>query len=110
MRKGTGKTTSCLNVAGYLAKHSAKVLAVDLDPQSNLTKGLGINNSKLRRTMCHVMAERKGIRNSIVKTNIDNLDLAPASPYLVHTTLRNYKSKSDAKILKKALKELGFKK
>jgi len=32
---GTGKTTSCISVAGWLAKMGKKVLIVDLDPQGN---------------------------------------------------------------------------
>ena len=34
---GTGKTTSCLAVAGWLAKSGKGVLVVDLDPQGNAT-------------------------------------------------------------------------
>lgn len=29
---GTGKTTSCLSIAGYLAKSGRKVLVIDFDP------------------------------------------------------------------------------
>jgi len=38
---GTGKTTSCLSIAGYLAKSGSKVLVVDFDPQANATSGAG---------------------------------------------------------------------
>ena len=40
---GTGKTTSCLSIAGYLAKMGNKVLVVDFNPQSDATSGLGID-------------------------------------------------------------------
>ncbi len=40
---GTGKTTSCLNVAGFLQKDGKKVLVVDCDPQANATAGLGVS-------------------------------------------------------------------
>ncbi len=40
---GTGKTTSCLNVAGFLQKQGKRVLVMDLDPQANATSGLGID-------------------------------------------------------------------
>jgi len=43
---GTGKTTSCLNIAGWLAKMGRQVLVVDLDPQGNATTGLGIDRKK----------------------------------------------------------------
>jgi cellulose biosynthesis protein BcsQ len=34
---GTGKTTSCISIAGWLAKAGKTVLIVDLDPQGNAT-------------------------------------------------------------------------
>lgn len=40
---GTGKTTACINVAGWLAKLGNRALVVDLDPQGNATTGLGID-------------------------------------------------------------------
>jgi len=39
---GVGKTTTAFNLAGALAQRGRKVLAVDLDPQANLTASLGI--------------------------------------------------------------------
>lgn len=35
---GTGKTTSCLSIAGYLAKGGRNVLIVDFDPQTYRAK------------------------------------------------------------------------
>jgi chromosome partitioning protein len=40
---GVGKTTSVLNVGVNLARRGKKVLLVDIDPQANLTQGLGVN-------------------------------------------------------------------
>jgi len=39
---GTGKTTTAVNVAGWLAMQGRRVLLVDLDPQANATTALGI--------------------------------------------------------------------
>jgi chromosome partitioning protein len=39
---GVGKTTSTANVGAGLARAGQRVLLVDLDPQGNLTKGLGL--------------------------------------------------------------------
>jgi chromosome partitioning protein len=39
---GTGKTTSAVNLAGWLARHDQTVLLVDLDPQGNATLALGV--------------------------------------------------------------------
>lgn len=43
---GVGKTTSTANVGAGLARAGKRVLLVDLDPQANLTKGLGLLNAK----------------------------------------------------------------
>ena len=48
---GSGKTTSCLSIAGYLAKKGKRVLVVDSDPQASATSGLGIDSASLHHTV-----------------------------------------------------------
>lgn len=43
---GTGKTTSCISTAGYLAKNCNMVLVVDFDPNAIATSGLGIGRQE----------------------------------------------------------------
>ena len=40
---GVGKTTTAINLAGALAEEGYRILCVDMDPQANLTAGVGIN-------------------------------------------------------------------
>ena len=42
---GVGKTTSAVNIAAFLAITETPTLLVDMDPQSNASTGLGINNT-----------------------------------------------------------------
>jgi len=91
---GTGKTTSCLSIAGYLAKQGKKVLVVDLDPQGNATSGLGIDKRTLIDSMYDIMKNKKRkINNIILKTDINNLHLAPAEQNLEMLDLKSYKKK-----------------
>ena len=82
---GTGKTTSCLSLAGALAKRGKRVLVVDFDPQANATTGLGIDSTALRHsvydallTVCDASQEGIRLRDVIQKTPYENLDVAPA--------------------------------
>lgn len=80
---GVGKTTTTINLAAALAEQHKRVLAVDVDPQSNLTSGLGFDPYRLPHTIGDVFAGRiSTLRQVVLDTNWENLSLIPASPNL----------------------------
>ena len=50
---GVGKTTCSINLGGALAERGYRVLCVDMDPQANLTVGLGVSLSDVRQSMAN---------------------------------------------------------
>jgi chromosome partitioning protein len=80
---GVGKTTTCASLAAAFAERDRRVLAVDLDPQSNLTSGLGINPYTLHHSIADVIIEPESpVDEVIVPTRWPNLHLIPANPDL----------------------------
>lgn len=78
---GVGKTTTVINLGAALAAYEQRVLAVDLDPQSNCTRGLGVEANGV--TSYQVLEGAEALSAAIVETTFPNLDLLPATPDLV---------------------------
>src|SRR5687767_3528402 len=79
---GVAKTTSTLNLAVAFAEQGLRVLAVDLDPQGNLTMSQGLNPDTIDRSMYDVLVHRLPIEQVLHKGEIDlavsSIDLAGA--------------------------------
>ena len=99
---GTGKTTSCLNIAGWLAKMGQKVLVVDLDPQGNATAGLGIDRNSCDGSVYEVFFGQMGIQDIILETE-SGVNLAPSSMELMTIEMRLAGQINNTSILKESL-------
>jgi chromosome partitioning protein len=79
---GVAKTTTTLNLGVALAEHGLRVLAVDLDPQGNLTMSQGWNPDEIERSMFDVLVHKLPITEIIRSNEIDvavsSIDLAGA--------------------------------
>jgi chromosome partitioning protein len=83
---GVGKTTTAINLAGALAEEGYRVLCVDMDPQANLTAGLGINLNTVERSMADVLADgRSSLEDVIIPSDTTGIDVAPAHIDLAST-------------------------
>src|SRR3954453_4003431 len=73
---GVAKPTTTLNLGVALAEEGVKVLAIDLDPQGNLTMSQGWNPDEIDRSMFDVLVHKLPI-TEIIRTH--DLDVAAAS-------------------------------
>ena len=101
---GVAKTTTTLNLAVALAESGHRVLAIDLDPQGNLTMSQGIDPDKVEKSMFDVLVHRTPITEIIQEREIDiavgSIDLAGAE-IAMSTQIGRERS------LEKAIEEVG---
>lgn len=83
---GVGKTTTAINLAAALTEQGRRVLAVDLDPQGNLTQHAGFDPDNVSPTIydalkAEVDGETGDLAPAIYRTR-EGFDLLPAQPEL----------------------------
>lgn len=76
---GVAKTTTALSLGGALVELGFEVLLIDLDPQANLSLGLGVAPAKIRRSIADVLISSAPILSVSRETNIPGLDLIPSN-------------------------------
>jgi chromosome partitioning protein len=89
---GVAKTTSTLNVGAALTELGLRVLAIDMDPQANLTMCLGINPEDVPASMYDVLVNGLPLAEVVHGAEIDvavaSIDLAGAELALSSTIAR----------------------
>lgn len=76
---GVGKTTTAINLSSCLAEKGKKVLAVDMDPQGNMTSGLGVDKNSIENTIYDLIIGESEIDQVLKKDVMENLDIIPAN-------------------------------
>ena len=76
---GVGKTTTAINLSASLASLGKKVLALDLDPQGNMTSGLGVDKDEVESSVYDLIIGEAEIEECICKEVIENLDVLPSN-------------------------------
>jgi chromosome partitioning protein len=97
---GVGKTTTAVNLAASLAAAERQVLAVDADPQGNLTSGLGRKSRESRPSLYEALIDQRPLDELMVPTDLEHLTLVPsdrnltgAEVELVSVLAREYRLK-----------------
>lgn len=104
---GVGKTTTNINLAACLALKGKKILIIDIDPQGNTTSGIGISKKTLGNTSYEILIEKDvDTKSAIVKTQVQNLDIIPASVQLAGAEVELIQLNDREKRLKNALDQV----
>ena len=103
---GVGKTTSAINLAACLAEKGKKVLALDMDPQGNMSSGLGIDKNNLENTSYELLLGEVSIYDVIKKEIFENLDAVGANVNLSAIEVELIGKENIHYILKKELSKI----
>ena len=76
---GVGKTTTAINLSASLAASNKKVLSLDLDPQGNMSSGLGVDKDEVENSVYDLIIGNADIGDCICKDVLDNLDVLPSN-------------------------------
>jgi len=97
---GVGKSTTAVNLGGWLALDGHRVLIVDLDPQANASTGVGVDPRRASATVYNVLVDDRDVEDGIEPTAVkglfclpSNIDLAGAEIEMVPLLSREMRLK-----------------
>lgn len=108
---GSGKSTTCSNVAYFMAKAGKKVLVIDGDMQLNLTLAYFDEDKVLEiaesgNNLYGVIKDGKSVKDCIYRTDYDGIDILPSSTLMSGIEYELFTKWQREYILKKALGEI----
>ena len=106
IKGGTAKTSTVNSLAGVFFQKGLRVLAIDCDPQSNLTIGLGVNPDKLEKTLVEALADENLPISQVIMQVAEGFDLVPAHMALHGLELQMVSMFSREKVLRRKLQEV----
>ncbi len=103
---GVGKTTTCVNLASYVADAGKKVLLIDIDPQGNACASLGVEVEKGKNSIYEVLLGEVQTKDAIYKSVVKNLDVLPSTVDLAGAEVDLVYVDNRENVLKEALKDI----
>ncbi len=106
---GVGKTTTTVNLSAALAEKGKKVLTVDIDPQGNATRGLGVDKKKIKeqkKTMYEMLLGEITVDECLITDVFENLSLIPSDVDLAGAEIELIGTDESSYILKNILDKI----
>ncbi len=108
---GSGKSTTCANLAYELSAAGKKVLMVDGDMQLNLSLSFFEEDDVLamaesKKNLYYAIKDKDDLTDYIVNTEYDNLDLIPSSTLMSQIEYELFTMMQRELVLKKCLKKV----
>lgn len=105
---GVGKTVTTINLAAALTQFEKKVLVVDMDPQANATKGLGVDTADVTPSVYDLISQpgKVSTAEAIMPTAWEGLDLIPSHVDLAGAEVELVDAPGRENRLKEALVDL----
>ena len=100
---GVGKTTTAINLAACLAEAGQKVLAIDMDPQGNMTSGLGVDKDAIENTVYELLLGESSVEDCLQEEVIENLSVIGSNINLSAAEIELIGEEEKEYILQKAI-------
>ncbi len=103
---GTGKSVTAVNLATSLSVMEKTSLLIDFDPQGFSTLWCGVRELDYHYDIASVLSGRANIKDAIVKTQVNYLDLIPAGFNLIQAASKLAKTPDNEKLLHFLIKDV----